>query len=257
MDIHRSMNTSGSRAKASLKNTGFALGTMISAVWNPLIVKMVAEAGYDFVYIDMEHSAVSWEVVATDCQMAAAYGVTPIVRLDHWHRDSVGKALDLGAQGVLFHDVETVAQAEEIISYTARSKAAGRTGDADGARQSLIIVVQIESAAGVEAVDSILRTGVADVVEIGRGDLSMSLGHPLERDHPSVLAAIDTVVAACKKHGVAPGMASTKLDEAELSDNIDRGIRWIMFGTDRHILIHGLKRGMTLFRSKANVRQAS
>ena len=141
MDTHP-LDMSGTRAKARLRSIGFAFGTMISAVWNPLMVKMVAEAGYDFLYIDMEHSAVSWRVVATDCQMANAYGVTPIVRLDHWHRDSVGRALDLGAQGILFHDVESVAQAGEIISYTARSKAAERSGDAHGARQSLTVVIQ-------------------------------------------------------------------------------------------------------------------
>jgi 4-hydroxy-2-oxoheptanedioate aldolase len=249
IDTH-AIDTSRTRAKARLESTGFAFGTMISAVWNPLLVKMAADAGYDFVYIDMEHSAVSWEVVATDSQMANAYGVTPIVRLDHWDRDSVGKALDLGAQGVLFHDVETVAQANDIIAWTSGSKAAGRSGDAHSARRRLTIVVQIESAAGVDAADAILRTGVADVVEIGRGDLAMSLGHPLERDHPTVLAAVDEVVATCRKHDVTPGMACTKLDDTELSENIDRGIRWIMFGTDRHLLIHALNRGMAMFRSK-------
>lgn len=254
MDAHR-MDISGTRAKAVLKDTGFAFGTMISAMWNPLIVKMAAEIGYDFVYIDMEHSAMGWEAVATHCQMAAGYGITPIVRLDQCNRDSVGRALDLGAKGIMFHDVETVAQAEEIISWTAASKAVGRTGDAKTARQSLTVAIQIESAAAVKAVDAILRTGVADVVEIGRGDLSLSLGHPLERNHPEVLAAIDEVVAACKRHGVTPGMASTKLDEAELLDHVNRGIRWIIFGTDRHILLHGLNRGMDMMRACRNVRQ--
>src|SRR2546430_10182561 len=116
MDIHRYMNTSGSRAKAALKQTGFAMGTMMSAMPDPLLVKIVADAGYDFIYIDMEHSALSWESVAINCQMASALGPTPIVRLDHWNRDNVNRAFDLGAQGVLFHDVETVQQAEDIMS---------------------------------------------------------------------------------------------------------------------------------------------
>jgi 2-keto-3-deoxy-L-rhamnonate aldolase RhmA len=112
-----------------------------------------------------------------------------------------------------------------------------------------MVVIQIESREGVAAVDAILGAGPVDIVEIGCGDLSVSLGVPFETRHPDVLASVDRVVAACNRHGVATGVNCPSVDDAKAM--MARGIRCISYSTDRRILATAYEGAMRELRSVA------
>jgi len=234
----------------------FAAGERVFGVWidsmrTPAIVRIAAAAGVDFVFIDMEHSSLSYETVGDMCEMARACGVTPVVRPFTTDIASVGRLLDIGAQGVLFADVQSVDQviaAREASFYppagkrghTAASAAQDyRTGPGGAIKQAVndatLLAIQIESARGIEELDALLAQGAVGFIEIGRGDLSTDLGHPGETRHPDTLAAVDRVIGIAARHGVPVGTLCATLDDAE--DMLARGMRSIVYPNERNQLL--------------------
>jgi 2-keto-3-deoxy-L-rhamnonate aldolase RhmA len=240
------------KANERLRDGKHVFGTMVGFARDPLVMRYIADAGYHAVSIDMEHSSLGLETVADHLGMARACGLTPLVRLAETSREMVQRLMDLGALGVMIHDVERRNQVEEILEWTVGSKFAGRTGDVDSIRREFTVAIQIESKPGVENIDAILggAGGGVDVVIVGRGDLSMSLGHPLDRLHPDVFAALREIVAGCTRNGVAAGMGVvSRMNEEETNEVVDLGFRWIDYATDRHILRRGLADGMRMMRA--------
>jgi 2-keto-3-deoxy-L-rhamnonate aldolase RhmA len=226
-------------------------GVWIDSMRTPAIVRIAATAGVDYVFIDMEHSSLSYETVGDMCEMARACGVTPIVRPFTVDAASVGRLLDIGAQGVMFpdvHDVAEVLAARDAALYppagrrghtaasTAQDFVAGPGGEIKQAvDERTLVAIQVESREGVENLDALLEPGVVGFIEIGRGDLSTDLGHPGETRHPDVLAAIDRVIATATRHGVPVGTLCTRMDDAE--DMLRRGMRSIVFPNERNQLL--------------------
>jgi 4-hydroxy-2-oxoheptanedioate aldolase len=185
------------------------------------------------------------------CEMARACGVTPIVRPYTADAGAVGRLLDIGAMGVMFPDVTSRREVEQM-RVSAMYPPLGRRGstaqsaaqdyrDGPGAaikravNEHVLLAAQIESRQGIDELDDLLAAGVVDFVEVGRGDLSTDLGVPLETRHPTVLEAIDEVVAACTRHGVACGTLCSSLDDA--ADMLARGMRSIVYPNERNILL--------------------
>jgi 2-keto-3-deoxy-L-rhamnonate aldolase RhmA len=232
-------------------NTGATVfGTWITAVRTPSITRMVAAARFDFAFIDAQHSSFSWETIGDMCEMARASDLVPIVRPFEATAGMTNRLQDLGAMGVMFPDVSTPEEVVRINQWMryppqgtrghtslgpATDHRVGSGAEMQGViNAQVLVVIQIESREGVAAVDSILGAGPVDIVEIGCGDLSVSLGVPFETRHPDVLASIDRVVAACDRLGVAAGVNCPSVDDAKAM--MSRGIRCISYSTDRRIL---------------------
>lgn len=222
------------RAKAKLVQGGYAFGTWIIDSRHQAVVRQIAEAGFDFVYLDMEHSGLSWETIADFCEMARAHGIAPIVRPAELTRPGTLRLLEIGAMGVMFHDVDDRAEVEEIRDWIMGSKSLLRQDKARQAASDVAVVIQIETAKGLEAVDQIMAGGGIDIVEIGRGDLATDLGFPAQRDHPRVKAAIDRIVEACNRNAVAVGV--TCFSREDIEDMVRRGVRCLAYSGDRYIL---------------------
>jgi 4-hydroxy-2-oxoheptanedioate aldolase len=209
----------------------------------PSIIRRVADAGYDHVFIDMEHTCFSFETVADFCEMARARDIVPIVRPSELTRSSTLRLLEIGALGVMFHDVDDREEVDTILDWTVRSKSAVRSDASKGLPEdALLIVIQIETAKGLEAVDTILEGGGVDMVEIGRGDLASDLGHHGQREHPEVQKAIDRIVAACTRKGIAVGV--TCQHAADVHDMVRRGVRCLTYAGDVWFLRDGLRLGI-------------
>lgn len=239
------------RALRKLRAGDFAYGTWVVQVRTPAVMRWIASSGFDFVFIDAEHSDFSWETIGTMCDMARADGLVPIVRPYELNGLLAARIQDIGAMGLMFHDVTARSQVEEILRHmryppagvrgsTALSPAQDYTSG-PGAEikrfvdENQMLLIQIESREGVENVESILAGGGVDVVEIGRGDLSTALGVPLELRHPTVLDAIDEIAAACRRHDVAVGINCTSLEDA--ADMVRRGVRCVSFSNERRLLL--------------------
>ncbi|MBU6422887.1 MAG: hypothetical protein KGQ88_02495, partial [Chloroflexi bacterium] len=232
------------RAKEKLASGGYATGTWLQLVRTPSVVRLIAAAGFDMVFIDMEHSSFDWQTVGDMCELARAEGIAPIVRPYDRTGPLVNRVQDLGAMGLVFHDVTSRAEVDELLRIVRyppdghRGVSAGgpavdyRTGDGKTLQAAVnahtLLAIQVESAAGVDGLDGILRGGGVDLVEIGRADLSTSLGVPLQPRHQRVLDAVDRVVSVAVKHGVAVGVTAASPEDAE--DLIRRGVRSLGYG---------------------------
>ena len=211
------------KVKQALKRGEPVIGTMLSEVTSPGFVWMLASAGFDFVFIDMEHGAYSLPIVADMIKVARLAGIVPLVRVPDLAYHAIAPALDHGAMGLMLPRVETREQAEQFVSFMkyppigVRGGTAGR-GHTDyggaGAQELVshmnehtLVILQIERKRAVENIDDLLSVPGVDVALIGPFDLTISLGEQ-SADAPAVGEAIGRVVDSARRNGVASGIHS-------------------------------------------------
>lgn len=198
------------------------VGTMIQEIASPFVVHAFANAGFDFVYVDMEHGRFDLETAAGLIQAIRLSNMVPLVRVPDNQYHLIARVMDAGAQGVMIPRVETRQQAEVAVQ-SLRYPPLGQRGLAvarghnDYKRQDALtfsqeanrenlLIVQIESTRAVDNVDDIISVQGVDVALIGPGDLSLSLGISMKMDDPAMVGAINKVVTACKRHNVVVGL---------------------------------------------------
>lgn len=247
-----------------LRAGGVVIGGWLNSV-SPVMAEVMAQAGYDFVVVDAEHSAVDMLQALQLFQAIRSGdpGCCPVVRLPGQEVSQAARFLDAGAGGVIAPLVNSAAQAREIIA-TLRYPPVGRRGlgfarsnryGADvaeairTANEDIPICIQIEHADGVRCIGEILAVPGIDAVMIGPYDLSASLGLPGRFDHPEYLAAVETVLDACVRHGVAPGIHVVEPDPREAIARIEAGFRLIGYSLDIVIVSRESKRGLSTIRS--------
>jgi 2-keto-3-deoxy-L-rhamnonate aldolase RhmA len=226
---------------------------MIQEIASPFVVHAFANAGFDFVYVDMEHGRFGLESAAALIQTIRLTDIIPLVRVPDNQYHLVARILDAGAQGVMIPRVETREQAQRAVQAVRypplgqRGLAVAR-GHNDYKRQDSLtfsqeanrenlLIVQIESREAVECVDEIVSVPGVDIALIGPGDLSQSLGISLNMNDPTMIAAVEKVVAACKRHNVIVGLHVGDLKALRYwSQN---GILLISGASDLDILIDG------------------
>jgi 4-hydroxy-2-oxoheptanedioate aldolase len=216
------------KTKAKLARGEVAFGSEIMFP-SADVVEILGYAGLDFVYMDLEHSSTTHESLAHMIRAAEIGGATPLVRIPQQspgqYAGTILRILDLGAMGVIVPHVDTREEAEAVVDAM-KYRPRGNRGMFDISRvtgyglrlpgreyvrranEETLVVVMIESALGLENVEAILGVDGVDVVQIGSSDLSQSLGYHGDLTAPPVLAAIERIVAAARKAGVAPGVGS-------------------------------------------------
>jgi 2-keto-3-deoxy-L-rhamnonate aldolase RhmA len=213
---------------------------------SPLAAELLGRAGMDWTVLDLEHGA------STEADLLAllyAVGTTPmaaIVRPPSAERLRVGRALDLGAAGIMLPQLQTIEQVREAVSYlryppvgvrgvALRTRGAGLGALAHGdvarvVNERIVGIVQIESAGAVAAADEIAAMDEVDVLFAGPADLSHALGVPGRFDDLTYLDALRTVVAATQRHGKAAGILL--YDAAALERHLELGFRFIGLGSE-------------------------
>ena len=197
-------------------------GTMIRQARDPGAPAIFAAAGFDFVFIDMEHGNYSMETVADLIRGAKSAGIATIIRVPHLETHFISRVLDAGAEGIMVPMTSTRQQAEQIVRYSKYTPLGQRgfcnqTGQTDykplktpdfmkEANEHTLIVAQIETREAIQNVDSILSVEGIDVGLIGPNDLSISLGIPDQMGSEVLTKAIDKVVETAKKKGKASGI---------------------------------------------------
>ncbi|MGB0748324.1 MAG: aldolase/citrate lyase family protein [Magnetospiraceae bacterium] len=213
-----------------------------------------ATAGFDWLVIDGEHSPNDLRSIMRQLQALAVYDVPAVVRLPKGEEWIIKQTLDAGAQTLLIPMVESGEQAKrlvEAIKYppegirgvgSALARASAFAGIADylpTANAQTCLVVQVESRAGVAALDDILAVDGVDGVFLGPSDLAADMGYLGKPGTPivqeTVLAAIEKVVAA----GKAAGILTT--DKALLDKAEAAGASFLAVGIDVTLLANGLR----------------
>jgi 2-keto-3-deoxy-L-rhamnonate aldolase RhmA len=226
------------------------VGTFISEIRNPNVMYMLAQCGFDFVVVDMEHGAYSPETVSDHIAAARGAGIPVIVRICEIRRETILKPLDSGAVGLLVPQVHTAEQAKEVVAH-AKYPPEGNRGVAirrahnfyrkvDAAaymkqtNEQTFIAVQAESPEAIENLEAIADVPGVDSIFVGPFDLSVSLGIPGKIHDVQEVAAIERVVEVCRKREIVSG---TMLFDKELAKQwIQKGMRFMAYSSDIGIL---------------------
>jgi 4-hydroxy-2-oxoheptanedioate aldolase len=234
--------------KAALRAGQSTTGIFIGLV-SPTAMEIAASAGFDWLLIDGEHGPNNPVTVLPQLQAAAAYGVPVIVRPVNHDPALIKQYLGIGAQTLLVPMVESVAEAEALVRAlrypphgirgvgTALERGARWNAVDDYFKQAddeMCLIVQIESRAGLDNLDAILKVDGVDGVFIGPADLAASLGHLGQPGHPEVKTAIESALRRIKDAGRAAGVFATDPATATLYRSC--GASFIAVGADTAIL---------------------
>jgi len=252
--------------KAKLAAGEVAVGAFLAEFATPGIGRLLAAAEADFVLFDQEHTGWSIETVGPLIVGARAASVTPLVRVPAIEKAYVGGILDAGALGVMAPMVESATQAEELVSL-ARFPPLGRRGvgpmyvdevdetlDATLERMNreLLVFAMVETAVGVENADAIAAVDGIDLLWVGHGDLTTSLGIPGRFEDQRYLDALAVIVGAARANGKALGMLAVSADEGR--QLADKGFDCVAFA-DRALYDRALREAHAAVR--ASVAQSS
>ncbi len=213
---------------------------------SPEIPRILLAAGFQWAFIDTEHGGFDLETVQDVCRVAQMAGICPVVRVVDLHYGLVARALDSGAQGIIFPRMEDPKLLETALSWTkfppegvrgyglqpSQTAYCGLSFNEVMAHlnANTLTVVQIESRRAVEAREEILSVPGIDAVMIGPADLSISLGVPGEFQHPKMVEAMEAVRDTCNRRGIAPGTHTRNSGLAKFWKQ--RGMRFLGCGSD-------------------------
>jgi 2-keto-3-deoxy-L-rhamnonate aldolase RhmA len=207
--------------KKALKEGKMQYGCGFGQIRSVEVARILAAAGFDWTFLDGEHGGFGIETLQDLCHASVAAGLSPVVRVADMQYALVARALDCGAQGVLFPRVESPELLERAVSWTkfppVGVRGFGLTAShvayervtipqiLDHMNQNVMVVLQIETKLAVERRDELLSVPGLDAVLIGPVDLSISLGVPGDFENPKMVDAMEKIRDSCVKHGVAPG----------------------------------------------------
>lgn len=242
-------------AGETLFGTFLGLGSITAA-------ELCARAGFDWLIIDLEHGAGTETDLLASLLAVSTTPTSAIVRPQSGERLRIGRALDLGAHGLMIPRVDLPEQAREAISFmrfppdgarglalSTRGAGLGERGHGDvrGINEQLVGIIQIESRSAVEHAAEIAVIDGVDVLFVGPTDLSHSLGLPGQFDDPTYLTALERVVAAADGAGKATGILLR--DAAALPRHVALGFRFIGLGSDGAFIADGARAVLHAARS--------
>ncbi len=228
---------------------------------SPFSAEICARAGYDWLVVDLEHGAGTEAGLVGLLQSVEVGGSTAVVRPQSGERLRIGRALDLGAAGIVIPRLESAAEAREAVSFlryppagvrgvALRTRGAGMGSVAHGEvhqiNERILGIVQIESVGALREADEIAAIDGVDVLFVGPADLTHSLGVPGRFDDETYLAALRTVVDACAAHGKAAGILV--YDLGVVPGLLELGYRFVGIGADGALVASGARAALAAVR---------
>lgn len=239
--------------KELLKAGKPAIGASLSLP-SPPVAEILARSGFDFLWIDMEHSPLNLETVHRAIHATSGTDTVPIVRVPwnlHWLAKPV---LDIGAMGVVMPLVTSKEEALEAVRAL-KYPPEGVRGYGPGfaalrwglsppeyakiANNVIMVILLIEHIDAVNRIDEILAVPGIDVAMVGPFDLSGTMGLLGQTTHPKVQEAVDKVHAAAKKARVPVGILATTPDD--INKRLQQGYQFVLVGYDTGFLVGGIR----------------
>jgi 2-dehydro-3-deoxyglucarate aldolase len=185
----------------------------------PEVAEIYAEAGYDWLFLDLEHSPMDARA-ALGLIMAVDHRVACVVRVPGNDETAIKKSLDIGATGIIVPLVNDAAGARRAVTWCKYPPAGSRSVGVTRAQrfglgfepymrranEDVAVIVQIEHVEAVRNIEAILEVPGIDGVFVGPFDLSGSMGRPGAIDDPEVQGAVATITRACERRNVARGI---------------------------------------------------
>ncbi|HWC97316.1 MAG TPA: aldolase/citrate lyase family protein [Candidatus Sulfopaludibacter sp.] len=223
------------------------------------IPRAFAAAGFDYVFIDMEHGAYDLETVQDMIAASNAAGITPIVRVAELLYSLVARLLDAGAQGIILPRVEDPKLLAEAVSWM-RFPPVGKRGYGvnptmvsyeahsfaeiiEHQNRNTVCVVQFETQLAMDRADELLSVPGVDIAMVGPADLSISLGVPGDFENPLLVSTVEQLVQKCNRHGVVPGIQTRTVAMAKTW--AARGMRFVGAGGEHGLLLEKCKEAVS------------
>ena len=250
-------------AKQKLEAGELAIGVGLRMTRVVEIGKMMKTAGYDWLFIDMEHNSMSIDDAAQISVAAQSAGITPIVRVPGFQHFHASRALDTGAQGIVIPHVDDIQTAKKMVENVKYPPVGKRsiTGSlpqldfvptpVDEATKAIndatLLIVMLETEEAVENAEAMAALDGSDALLFGTSDLTIEMGIPGQMGHPRVVKHYETAAAACKKHGKFLGMGGI-YDPAVMKDYVAMGAQLILAGNDFPFLMKAAKEQAEIVR---------
>ena len=217
------------------------------------IARLAKTAGFDMIYVDLEHSTISLDTTGQICLAALSAGIAPMVRVPANTPDYIQRVLDGGALGIVAPGIGSAEEARAVVK-AAKFPPLGERGaggalphleyrsfpvaEANAAmNEATMVIVQFESAEAIERADEIAAVDGVDMVLLGINDLLAGMGLAGQYEHPKVRDAYARTIAACRKHGKHVGVGGLSTRPQLAAEFVAMGARMISTGTDIQFLL--------------------
>lgn len=215
---------------------------------NTWSAEVLANQPYDSLTVDLQHSMTDFETAVTMFQAIGTTDVLPLTRVPWLDPGLIGRLLDAGAIGVICPLVNTREECERFVGACrypplgyrslgpTRARVIYGADYGKRANDEVLAIAMIETTRAVANIDAILSVPGLDAIYVGPGDLSLSLGSDQRIDNtdPVFLDTLNTIVAACKRHGIVAGIHTN--DPAYTRLMIEKGFQFVTIMTDSVML---------------------
>jgi 2-keto-3-deoxy-L-rhamnonate aldolase RhmA len=214
--------------------------------------KIMRTCGFDWLFIDMEHSSMSVDDAVQISVAAQDAGIAPFVRVPGFEHHHATRVLDGGALGVVFPHVDTPEQARQLVDHCRYPPAGHRSiagalpqldfeavpaGEATAAlNAATMIVIMLETPRAIANAEEIAAVPGVDALLVGTNDLCLEMGIPGRIDDERVVAAFETVIAACRAQGKHPALGGVYVPDL-MERYIAMGMRMVLAGSDLSLMM--------------------
>ncbi len=217
------------------------------------IARIAKTAGFDMLYIDLEHSALTLDATSQICMACLDLGIMPAVRVPANTPEYISRVLDCGALGIIAPHVRSAAEARDVVKAAKlppqgersntgafpqlqyRSFPAAETCAA--INEATMVIVQFESAQALDKADEIVAVDGVDIVLIGLNDMLADMGLTGQYDHPKVREIYQLTIDACRRHGKHCGVGGLASRPDLQAEYVRMGARYVSSGTDLSFLL--------------------
>jgi len=231
--------------KQKLAQRRLTIGSWLSWGFSP-VTEIMAKAGFDWLVVDMEHTAIDYAEAMQMIQTIELAGCVPLVRVGDNDPLIIKRVLDSGAHGILVPMINSAEEARRAVAAAyyppkgtrgvglsrAQDYGVGFPAYRERALEQTVVIVQIEHIRAVENLEAILAVDGVDGFIIGPYDLSGSLNQPGNFDHPDVREALGRVNSVMHDSPKPGGYHVVATNQEELRKRIDEGYKFIAYGDD-------------------------
>jgi 2-keto-3-deoxy-L-rhamnonate aldolase RhmA len=217
------------------------------------IARIAKTAGFDMLYIDLEHSPLSIDATGQICLACLEADIMPAVRVPANTPEYIGRVLDAGALGIIAPHIRTAAEARDVVK-AAKFPPLGERGNiaplphlhyrsfpavetVEAMNAATMVIAQFESAQALDNADEIAAVDGVDIVLIGLNDYLADIGLTGQYDHPKVRECYARAIEACRRHGKHCGVGGLASRPDLIAEYVRMGARYVSSGTDIAFLL--------------------
>ncbi|GHB57589.1 HpcH/HpaI aldolase family protein [Persicitalea jodogahamensis] len=242
-------------------HTGEIMYGLTLTLGTPQIAEMIARLGFDWIWIETEHTTMNLDTVQAQLQAIAGNGTAAVVRVDCNDQTTIKRILDTGPDGVIIPSINSRAEAEEAVKFSkypplgergiglARAQGYGLDlgGYVKSANDEVAVIFMIEHIRAVQDIDNILKVDGLDAVMVGSLDLAGSMNLHNDLANPLIELEVQKVLRACQRAGVPCGAFVG--DPSQAKTRIEQGFRLLTLGADVLLLAAGARNALATAKS--------